>query len=60
MHKTKDQLYEDVKDLITKKKFETEIQERKKEYDNLLDENTIALLIVDERGRNKQNISEIM
>ena len=59
MHKNKDQLYEDIKDLITKNKFEKEIKNRKKEYDDLIDENTLALLIVDELGRNKQNVSKI-
>ena len=59
MHKNKDQLYEGIKDLITKNKFEKEIKNRKKEYDNLIDENTLALLIVDELGRNKQNVSKI-
>ena len=59
MHKNKDQLYDDVKDLITKNEFEEEIKKRKKKYDDLLDENTLALLIIDELGRNKQNISKI-
>ena len=59
MHKNIDQLYEDVKDLITKDEFEKKIKDGKKEYDDLLDENTLALLIVDELGRNKQNISNI-
>ncbi len=55
MHKTKDQLYETIKDLKTKNEFKEEIKKREKEYDNLLDEDTIALMIVDELGRNKQN-----
>ena len=59
MHKTKDQLYEKVKDIKTKKEFEEEIKKKQKEYDDLLDENTVAFLIVDELGRNKQNISKI-
>jgi len=59
MHKNKDQLYESIKDLITKNEFEKEIKNRKKEYDDLIDEKTLALLIVDELGRNKQNISKI-
>ena len=59
MHKNADQLYEDVKDLITKDEFEKKIKNGKKEYDDLLDETTLALLIVDELGRNKQNISKI-
>jgi len=59
MPKDKNQLYESIKDLKTKKQFEEEIKKRQKEYDDLLDENTTALLIVDELGRNKQNISKI-
>jgi len=59
MHKNKDNLYESIKDLITKNEFEKEIKNRKKEYDDLIDENTLALLIVDELGRNKQNVSKI-
>ena len=59
MHKIKDQLYEQVKDIKTKKEFEEEIKKKQEEYDDLLDENAVALLIVDELGRNKQNISKI-
>lgn len=59
MHKNKDQLYELIKDLKTKNEFEEEIKKRQKEYDDLLDENTIALLIADELGRNKQTINKI-
>lgn len=59
MHKNKDQLYELIKDLKTRNIFEEEIKKRQKEYDDLLDEDTIALLIVDELGRNKQTISKI-
>ena len=59
MHKTEEQLYETIKDLKTKNEFKEEIKKRQKEYDNLLDEDSIALMIVDELGRNKQNISKI-
>ena len=59
MHKNKEQLYKNIKDLITKNEFEKEIKNRKKEYDDLIDEDTLALLIVDELGRNKQNVSKI-
>jgi replication factor A1 len=55
MHKTKDQLYELIKDLKTKKEFDTEIKNVQKDYDFLLDEDTTALLIVDELGRNKHS-----
>jgi len=59
MHKTKDQLYETIADLKTKDEFEKEIKKRFKDFDGLIDEDTIALLIVDELGRNKQTISKI-
>jgi len=59
MHKNKDQLYESIKDLKTKNDFEKQIKKIRKEYDELLDEDTAALLVVDEMGRNKQNICKI-
>jgi len=59
MHKNKDQLYEEIKDLKTKKEFEEEIIRIKKEFDDLLDDDTVALLILDELGRNKENICKI-
>jgi replication factor A1 len=59
MHKTKDELYELIKDLKTKEEFEKEIEKRVKDCDNLMDEDTIALFIVDELGRNKQVVSKI-
>lgn len=59
MHKTKNQLYESIKDLKTKREFEEEVKKIKQEYDDLLDEDTVALLIVDELGRNKQSITNI-
>jgi replication factor A1 len=60
MHKTKDQLYELIKDLKTKNEFEDEIKKRHRECNGLIDEDTIALLIIDELGRNKQTISKIV
>ena len=59
MRKTKNQLYNQIKDLKTKKEFDEEINKIQKESDNLLDEDIAALLIVDELGRNKQNICTI-
>jgi replication factor A1 len=60
MHKTKTELIELIADLKTKKDFEKEIKTRYKSYDGLLDQDTIALLIVDELGRNKQSITKIV
>jgi len=59
MHKTKDELYCLIKDLKTKKEFEDEINNRFLESSKLLDKDTIALLIVDEIGRNKQVFSKL-
>lgn len=59
MQKTKEELYKQIKDIKTKQDFEKEISKIKKEYDELLDDNAAALLIVDELGRNKQNIVRI-
>ncbi len=59
MHKTKNELYELIKDLKTKKEFEEEIKKRFQECEELFDEDTIALFIVDELGRNKQVIKKI-
>lgn len=60
MHKTKTELIELIADLKTKKDFEKEIKTRYKGYDELVDQDTIALLIVDELGRNKQSITKIV
>ena len=60
--KNKDELYALVKDLLSEEEFDDEIEKRYKEYDDLLDKETIALLIVDERGRNEldwKKISEL-
>ena len=59
MHKSKDQLYEEIKDLKTKKEFEKDFLKIKKENDDLFDDETVALLIVDELGRNNQNIIKV-
>ncbi|MBN2602806.1 MAG: hypothetical protein JXA91_01580, partial [Candidatus Thermoplasmatota archaeon] len=59
MHKTSDDLYESVKDLLTRTEFEEKIEKEYIERDGLLDKDTIALLIVDELGRNNKNISSI-
>jgi len=59
MHKTKTDLMELIADLKTKEDFEKEIKKRYKYYDGLIDQDTIALLIVDELGRNKQSITKI-
>jgi replication factor A1 len=59
MHKTKTELYEFITDLKTKQDFEKEIKTRYKTYDELLDKDTIALLIVDELGRNTHSTTKI-
>jgi len=45
--------YDSIKDLKTQNEFNEEIQQRKKQYDNLFTEEVIAYLIVDELERNK-------
>jgi replication factor A1 len=60
MHKTQTQLIELITDLKTKKEFEKEIKKRYKIYDELIDQDTIAFLIVDELGRNSQSITKIV
>jgi replication factor A1 len=60
MKKTKTELYFKIKDLISKKEFDDKIKKLQKEYDELIDEDTIALFIVDELGRNIENICKII
>lgn len=62
MYKTKSELYDLVKDLMTKEEFESEIKKRNEEYEGLLSEEAISYLIVDEKGRiipTKQKVSEL-
>lgn len=59
MHTKKEELYNKIKDIKTKEEFEEEIKNLQKEYDDLLDEETLALLIVDSLGRNQENICKI-
>jgi replication factor A1 len=59
MHKTKTELLESIADLKTKKDIEKEINTRYKKYDELIDKDTIAYLIVDELGRNTNSVTPI-
>ena len=59
MQQSKNQLYELVKDIKTKKEFEKEIQKRYLHYDSLFDEDTVALMYIDELGKNNQSITNI-
>jgi len=52
-------LYKLVDDLLTREEFYNRINEYKKTFNNLLDEEVIALLIVDELGRNTSNLLKI-
>src|SRR4030066_338906 len=56
----REKLYDKIKDLQTKEEFKKNISQIQKECDYLFDENTAALLIVDELGRNKENICKIV
>jgi replication factor A1 len=51
MYKSKSELYEEIKDLMTKDEFEAEIKKRDKECGGLLTEDAISYLIVDELGK---------
>jgi len=53
MHKKKAELIEFIADIKTKKQIEKEIQTRYTIYEELVDTDTIAFLLVDELGRNK-------
>jgi replication factor A1 len=60
MQRTKTELYPLISDLKTKKDFEKEIKTRYKQYGELVDQDTIALVLVDELGRNTQSITKIV
>lgn len=60
MHKTKDELYLLVQNLISKEEFEAEIKKRGKEFGELLNEQALAHLIVDEMGKNVVNFCKIL
>jgi replication factor A1 len=55
----REKLYDKIKDLQTKEEFEKNISQIQKECDYLFNESTAAFLIVDELGRNKENICKI-
>jgi replication factor A1 len=59
MHKTKSELVELIADIKTKKEIEKEIETRYQTYGGLVDKDTVAFLLVDELGRNKQSITKI-
>ncbi len=51
----KDAYYEKVKDIMTREHFEYEIEERRKKYGDLLDDEAISLIILDELGKFSPN-----
>ncbi len=59
MHSNIEKLYASIDDLFSKEEFLKEIEKRKKEVDGLLDDESIALLILDEMGRHKKHITAI-
>lgn len=59
MHKTKTELHELIADIKPKKEFEKEITKHYSLYDELVDKDTIAYLLVDKLGRNNQSITKI-
>lgn len=54
MQYTKENLYQKVKDIVSKEQYEQEIQKRYTDYDELFNLDTIALLYIDELGKNTQ------
>ena len=50
-----DSYYSLISDLMSRNRFQREIESRRKKYGNLLDDEAIAYLIVDELGRNPGN-----
>jgi len=52
MYKTKDELYEIIKDRIDRKDFESKIANRTEKYEGLLSPDAVAYLIADELGVN--------
>jgi replication factor A1 len=59
MQQSHDDLYECIKDLKSKPEFSQEIQARYTQYEELFDKDTIALLLIDELGKNTQGITKI-
>lgn len=59
MEISKNQLYECIQDLMTRQDFSKALKEKAIEFDGLLDENTLALYIVDELGRNTHSVTKI-
>jgi replication factor A1 len=59
MQRSQDTLYPLIADLRTKAQFTKEITKRYKTYGELLDKDTIALLLVDELGRNTFSLTKI-
>jgi len=59
MEISKNQLYEYIQDLMTRQDFSKALKEKAIEFDDLLDENTLALYIVDELGCNTHSDTKI-
>jgi len=59
MQLSKEQLYKKISNIQTKEEFKKNIKELIQEYDELIDEDTAALFIVDKIGQNKENFCKI-
>ncbi len=59
MHSNLRSMYVLVKDLLSEKDFENRIKKMREEMGGLLDDESIAMIVVDELGRNKSHISSI-
>ena len=59
MHKQIDNIYQNVKEITSKKDFEIQLNQILKSSDNLFDEITAAKLLVEKLGKNISNITKI-
>ncbi|MEM0078584.1 MAG: DNA-binding protein, partial [Thermoplasmata archaeon] len=55
----KEEIYKKINDIMTRERFELEISERRKKYGDLLDDEAIALIILDELGRSPSKFLKI-
>lgn len=54
-----EELYKKVSDIYTEDEFEEKIDQRRKEFDDLFDDEALAYLLVAEEGRNDEAIDKI-
>lgn len=52
-------LYEKVKDIMSKEEYQSEIQKKVKEFSGLIDEDAAAHILVDEKGRFEHHVDRL-